>query len=404
MTNAKQRRAKKLSREVNKSGDSHHVEEFVVRVANESKYGDDDGAFDFEVGPMMKGTMEIVDKIVEAILKVLIWIATPFMEWIIQIWENVRTVEYLDVLSWWCMVWKQCGLFTLCLRISRLWELISGIAAANKQMLTKIRELQPVPQSPQQWLEDNTNAEIADKNYRLGLRGCGHFQTGLPNRSVTGRLVTHETVQYGTGLVELPGFLTEKECDILLEEMNSSRANLCTERRSEDVYTNGKRNRSAVTSTSIRLPSTSLYDCDEKLSRPFARLMKMVEPFVTTVNERRGYQYGVIKQYAADRSDKVGITLHNDSSAYTLIIYLNTVPEKTMRSGYSYNNGCTTFPHLGLSFYAIKGNAVWFRNHLPKDYAKYGFDRKHRTIDFWLAHIGEPVTEGKKTIVQIVSC
>lgn len=393
MTNAKQRHANKLSRATNNFNDERDKVGLLVAKMME------------DVDRLLSWLLAVVERVLIAITRV------------VDVWYSMWIPEYLDLVSFYCMVWKHCGLFTLCLRLSWLWGKISGTAAMDKNMLTQIRQLQPMAQSPQQWLQDNTTASGADENYRKGLRGCGHLATGLAGRSVTGRLVTFETVAFRTGLMELPGFLTEKECDILLEEMNMERANLKTMKRSEDVYSNGSRrpNRQAVSSYSSRLPCTGRHDCDEKLSRPFARLMKMVEPFVSTVSERRGYQYGVIKQYDADRSSQVGITLHSDSTAYTLIVYLDTVsePKKSIYSSFtgafaggndSYNNGCTTFPHLGLSFRPVKGNAIWFRNYLPDDYVRYGLQREHRTLDFWLQHIGEPVTNGKKTIIQFVSC
>lgn len=116
--------------------------------------------------------------------------------------------------------------------------------------------------SPQQWLQDNTTASKSRRKLSLRFAWLWTFYNWADKTEVL--LVVSSLSKLSrskTGLVELPGFLTEKRMRYFIERNDF-----------------GTRQLQAVTSHSIRLPSTSSSDCAEKLSRPFARLMKMVEP------------------------------------------------------------------------------------------------------------------------------
>lgn len=207
--------------------------------------------------------------------------------------------------------------------------------------------------------------------------------TGIPGRSVLARSVStasSRSVVADCGLVELPGFLTEKECDDLVEEFDNTYG-INELHAQNDSYTDDKPNPDAATYKMRYLHSASQIATSSKTPH-LDKLKKMVKPFTNTK------YVGKFKRYTAQESSRLGTIVHNDNSPYTLLIYLDTVPVEV--------GGYTEFVNLGLQFQPVKGNAIWFRNVHQDHLGANSLDN----LDYRLRHCGGPLTKGTKTIIQ----
>ena len=125
----------------------------------------------------------------------------------------------------------------------------------------------------------------------------------------------------------------------------------------------------------------------EKNTQKFAALpMEIMDELLTqmsTFAEGKFEMCIAYKRYIAEESKSVGLVPHVDTSKYTLLIYLNTVPEQ--------DKGCTIFDRLGIKIQPLVGRGIWFHNHLPNT----------NDTDPLMLHSGERLLSGRKDIIQI---
>lgn len=120
---------------------------------------------------------------------------------------------------------------------------------------------------------------------------------------------------------------------------------------------------------------------------PHARMKKLIARMKPFLCRQNGYTF---REYA-HMSTKLGVIPHVDASNFTLIIYLNDVPQNA--------KGCTVFGNLDIKFQPKAGRAVWFKS---TDSVNINSPSGVK-IDPLMEHSGEAVRYGRKVIIQVLS-
>lgn len=272
--------------------------------------------------------------------------------------------------------------------------------------------------------------------------------TGIEGRTAIAKMLTKPASNAATNgnldstsrIVELPNFLSEEECDQILEEREElnrfESAEFGTGFHKEidrsrktctafvhplgkvtiikNQYDRANTWRSQLIGNSNNLANSS-NDSTKSISM-LEKLAKMVRPFMGMDD---CMSIGTLRTYYAETSSQYGAKYHRDRGLYTLIVYLNDVPLDAQ--------GGTDFITLGVRVQPRKGWAVWFRNYTPiapitpdividhqnngnngsiNSNNNYNQGRKYKQkykLDEKMMHCGERVLKDEKCIVQFLA-
>jgi len=263
-------------------------------------------------------------------------------------------------------------------------QITDDVKDTERYLMWEVDKLEDHVQTPDEFIFSN-------KLFGTVQLGGDSGRTVKINRIPLGKITVKERTA-APFITVMDNFLTKEMCDKIIEHSKTKEAV-----QAMDMTVNGV--------PTIQGNTGKVINWDElaKGEPCFEEFKKLCTPFLRDDIDNHYFKF---KKYdpAVTYGDGVALNGHTDISVYTLLVYLNDLPDEY---------GRTIFHNIPLAVVPKAGRAVWFssRRLLPADVGKsqddpsFSHDLKAENLYYGniVQHFGEVAMHETKYIIQVQS-